>query len=138
MFWHKPCSQIFVNEWTKTDAQLKVDDMAAVGSGERREEEIERLAAQTGRLIREAEPESRAELAEAASTVLRQEALTPEAPGQRQEAISRRPANPLAAGIGILMVGTGLTLLFPLIGIAIMACGVIAIIWGAILSVMRN
>jgi hypothetical protein len=112
--------------------------MPTEGSAEQREEEIERLAAQTGRLIREAAPASRAELAEAASAILREEALTPDAPGHRHEVISRRPANPLAAGIGILMVGAGLTLLFPLIGIAMMACGVIAIIWGAILSVMRN
>jgi hypothetical protein len=113
--------------------------MAVEGSAQRREAEIERLAAETGRLIREAEPDSRAELAEAASAILREEALSAQAPPPNQyEPVSRRPVNPLAAGIGILMVGAGLTLLFPLIGIAMMVCGAFAIIWGAIISVMRN
>jgi hypothetical protein len=114
------------------------DDMPAEGSAQQREEEIERLAAQTGRLIRDAEPASRAELAEAASAILREEALSGQAAALPQQAPGRRPMNPLAAGIGILMVGAGLTLLFPLVGIAVMACGVIAIIAGVILSMVRK
>jgi hypothetical protein len=110
----------------------------AVNSSLQREEEIERLAAQTGRLIREAEPASRAELAEAASTILREEALTGQGPERPREPVNRRPVNPLAAGIGILLVGAGLTLLFPLVGIGVMACGAIAIVWGAIISVLRK
>jgi hypothetical protein len=105
---------------------------------QQREEQIERLATETGRLIREAEPASRAELAEAASAILREEALTGQGPERAPEPVSRRPVNPLAAGIGILLVGAGLTLLFPLVGIAVMACGAIAIIWGAIISVVRK
>jgi hypothetical protein len=112
--------------------------MIPEASPRQREEEIERLAAQTGRLIREAEPASRAELAEAASAILREEALTAQEPPQRQESASRRPMNPLAAGLGLLVVGAGLTLLFPLVGIALMVCGVMATIWGAIISVMRK
>jgi hypothetical protein len=44
----------------------------------------------------------------------------------------------LAAGLGISIVGAGLALLFPLIGIAMIACGVIAIIWGTIITVRRS
>ena len=112
--------------------------MPVDSSLQQREEEIERLAAQTGRLIREAEPASRAELAEAASAILREEALTGQGTDPPKEPVRRRPVNPLAAGIGILMVGAGLTLLFPLVGIAVMACGAIAIVWGAIMSVTRK
>lgn len=112
--------------------------MAANSSLHEREEEIERLAAQTGRLIREAEPASRAELAEAASAILREEALTGEVPQPPPRPVSQRPVNPLAAGIGILIVGAGLTLLFPLVGVAVMACGAIAIVWGAIISAVRK
>ena len=103
-----------------------------------KEEEIERLAAQTGRLIREAEPASRAELAEAASAILREEALTGQEREQPTASLRRQPVNPLAAGIGILLVGAGLTLLFPFVGFAVMACGAIAIVWGAIISTVRK
>jgi hypothetical protein len=112
--------------------------MAVNSSVHEREEEIERLAAQTGRLIREAEPASRTELTEAASAILREEALTGEVPQPSPEPVSHRPVNPLAAGIGILIVGAGLTLLFPLVGVAVMACGAIAIVWGAIISAVRK
>jgi hypothetical protein len=102
------------------------------------EEEIERLVAQAGRLIRQAEPGVREELAEAATTILREEALTPQGTEQRQVSQSRQPVNPLAAGLGLLVVGVGLALLFPLVGIGIMVCGAIAIVWGAIISAMRK
>ena len=102
-----------------------------------REEEIERLATQTGRLIREAEPGARTELVEAASAILREEALTAQSPETSSQIQSRKPVNPLAAGLGIVVVGAGMALLFPLIGIALMACGVLAVVWGAIISARR-
>ena len=107
-------------------------------SARHREEEIERLAAQAGRLIREAEPGTRAELADAANAILREEALTGQTPELQRETVERSRVNPLAAGIGILVIGAGLTLLFPLIGIALMFCGAIAITWGLIISVTRR
>jgi len=112
--------------------------MPASTPSQQREEEIERLAAQTGRLIREAEPTSRAELADVASAILREEALTGQEAEPVKEPVSRRPVNPLAAGIGILLVGAGLTLIFPFVGIAVMVCGAIAIVWGAIISILRK
>jgi hypothetical protein len=112
--------------------------MPAPELARQKEEEIERLAAQVGRLIREAEPASRAELADAATAVMREEALTTEAPAPVKELPRRRPLNPLAAGIGVLLVGAGFTLLFPLLGIAIMVLGAIAVVWGIIISAVRE
>ncbi len=112
--------------------------MPAHGSAQQREEEIERLAAQTGRLIREADAASRVELADAASAILREEALAGGEPAAPPQPASRRVVNPLAAGIGIMIVGAGLTVLFPLVGVATMICGAIAIVWGLLISVMRK
>jgi hypothetical protein len=107
-------------------------------SARQREDEIERLVAQAGRLIREAEPGARGELAEAAAAILREEALTAQAAVERQAGQSRQPVNPLAAGLGLLVVGAGMVLLFPFVGVAIMVCGAIAIVWGIAISAMRK
>jgi hypothetical protein len=101
-----------------------------------REPEIARPPVQAGGLIRLADPSAPAELAGAASTILREEALTGQARQQPLESQRRRRKNPLAAGIGMLMVGVGLALLIPVIGVAMMACGVGAIVWGIIISVV--
>jgi hypothetical protein len=38
----------------------------------------------------------------------------------------RRPLNPLAAGIGLIMVGAAVTLVVPFVGLTLAACGVLA------------
>jgi hypothetical protein len=101
-----------------------------------KEEEIERLATETARLIRDAEPGTQQQLAEAASAIIREESQTP--PQTAQPAAVRRPMNPLAAGLGLLLVGGGLSFLTPFIGLALIGAGIIAVIWGLIISWARK
>jgi hypothetical protein len=42
--------------------------------------------------------------------------------------------NPLAAGLGLLIIGAGLSFLIPLVGIMLGAVGLIGIAWGAVMS----
>jgi len=109
-------------------------------SAREREEAIERSAAYTGRLIRGAESESRAELAEAASAILREEALGGVASVDRPLATDARtrPVNPLGAGIGIIVLGAAISLLLPFVGISMMALGVAALLWGLVISIRRR
>jgi hypothetical protein len=102
-----------------------------------KEEEIERLATETARLIREAEPGTQQQLAEAASAIIREESQTP-AQETAQPASIRRPMNPLAAGLGLLVVGTGFSFLTPFIGLALIVAGIIAVVWGLIISWARK
>lgn len=105
-----------------------------------REEEVERLAFQLGQIIRDGDNDSRAELAEAASAIMREEAISadrgPVAPAQERRSRSRA-LNPLAAGIGLVLLGAGMALLVPLVGIAIAVVGAVAVLWGLAISWSR-
>jgi hypothetical protein len=102
---------------------------------QKREEQIERLARETGRLIREASPEIQEELREAASALLREEAH------ERQAFVApetRRSMNPLAAGLGLVLIGAGLAFIIPPVGLALLVAGIAAVVWGAVISFVRK
>jgi hypothetical protein len=46
--------------------------------------------------------------------------------------------NPLAAGLGLLLVGGGLSFIIPPVGIALVGAGIIAVVWGAVISFVRK
>lgn len=106
-----------------------------------REAEIERLAGAIGRLIQASDPESREELAEIANSLIREQGLRPSLTSLEKEVVAdarRRPLNPLAAGIGLLMIGAAVTLLLPFVGLTLAAFGVVAALWGITISAMRK
>jgi hypothetical protein len=100
---------------------------------QKREEEIERLAREIGRLIRESDPETQEELKEAASAVMREEAQSRGAQKTPQPERQRK-MNPMAAGLGLLVVGAGLAFLIPAVGVVLIVIGFAAVIWGAVIS----
>jgi hypothetical protein len=102
---------------------------------QRREEEIERLAQETGRLIREANPETQEELREAATAIIREEAHEVHETTQPE---TRRAMNPLAAGLGLMVIGAGLAFIIPPVGLGLLAIGVLAIIWGGVISAISK
>jgi hypothetical protein len=101
-----------------------------------KEEEIERLALETARRIREAEPESRQQLVEMVSAIIREEARADEVSLPSQ--VERKPMNPLAGGIGLLLIGSALAFITPPIGLVLVVCGLIAVVWGVIISWVRK
>ncbi|MGZ8452223.1 MAG: hypothetical protein ACXW6K_10580 [Candidatus Binatia bacterium] len=118
---------------TKVEAQLISQSL--------REAEIERLAGEIGRLIQDSDPESREELAQSANSLLREQGLRLNPASVNDQVVAdarRRPLNPLAAGIGLIMVGAAITLLLPFVGLTLAACGVIAALWGVIISTLRK
>jgi hypothetical protein len=128
--------------YTETNPRTAPQGNPGLLSEEAREREIERLATEIGRLIHQADAEIREELAESATALLREEGLRA---GMEQQAMAqtaqldarRERINPLAAGIGLMVVGAGLSLLVPFLGIALAAIGALAVIWGLILSWKR-
>jgi hypothetical protein len=100
-----------------------------------REEEIERLAREAGRLIGEADPETREDLREAAFAIMREEAHEVR---EITEPETRQAMNPLAAGLGLVVIGAGLTFIMPPVGLGLLVIGTVAIVWGAVISAIRK
>jgi hypothetical protein len=98
-----------------------------------REQEIERLAQELGRLIQSAEPEKREDLKELAYTLIREEIFEQDVKGAR-ERTTAGPFNPLATGILISILGAGFFFIFPVVGLALVAFGFIFIVTGAAIT----
>lgn len=106
-----------------------------------RELKIENLAAEIGRLIHGSNPEAREDLARAATALLREDGLRATVPALGKDLLTdagHRPFNPLAAGIGLTLVGAAMALMIPFLGIALGGFGAVAVIWGLILSWTRT
>ena len=99
-----------------------------------REQEIEGLAQELGRLIQGADPERREDLKELAFALIREELIHTaegeEVPGGSTPA----PFNPLGTGVLIFCLGGGLSFVFGPVGLVLMLGGVIFIVWGALIS----
>jgi hypothetical protein len=112
---------------------MSFDDMQ--NEQQQREKRVERLARELGRLIRSAEPATQEELRDAASVVMRQEARgMPEG----EQLPRRRPVNILSAGLGVLVVGAALAVVLPPVGLTLALCGLMALIWGAIITWIKT
>ena len=99
-----------------------------------REQEIERLAQELGRLIQGADPERREDLKELAIALIREE-LIHKAEGEESPGGSTpAPFNPLGTGILIFCLGAGLSFVFGPVGVVLMLGGLIFVVWGALIS----
>jgi len=101
---------------------------------EAREQEIERLAQELGRLIQGADPERREDLKELAFALIREEFIH-KADGEANKAGAvPGPFNPLGTGVLIFVLGAGLSFVFGPVGLLLMAGGVVFVVWGALIS----
>jgi hypothetical protein len=99
-----------------------------------REQEIERLAEEIGRLIQGANPERREDLKELAFALIREE-LIHEAEGDESSGGSTpAPFNPLGTGILIFFLGAGLSFVFGPVGLLLKSGGVDFVVWGALIT----
>ncbi len=98
------------------------------------EDEVEKLAQDIGRLIREVNPERREDLKELAYTLIREEMNQSAAGEVMKEGSPAGPFNPLGVGVLILVLGAGLSFIFGPVGLVLMLGGFIFILWGAMIS----
>jgi hypothetical protein len=99
-----------------------------------REQEIEGLAQEIGRLIQGADPERREDLKELAFALIREELIHKPEDQERGVGSVPAPFNPLGTGVLIFCLGAGLSFIFPPVGLVLMLAGLIFIVWGALIS----
>lgn len=107
-------------------------------ASEAREQEIERLAQELGRLIQGADPERRDDLKELAFALIREEFI--HRPGGESGAAGSAPApfNPLGTGVLIFFLGAGMSFVFGPVGLVLMGGGIIFVIWGGLISWIKG
>lgn len=101
---------------------------------EAREQEIERLAQELGRLIQGAEPERREDLKELAFALIREELIHDAERNVSGGDSAPAPFNPLGTGVLIFVLGGGLSFVFGPVGLVLMLGGLIFVVWGALIS----
>jgi len=117
-----------------------MEPKAATAAEVRSEEQVEHLITDISRIIRAAEPEKRAGLKELAETLLHEEvaSIAEEAPETQRAPERLRRMNPIAPGILLIILGLGLMLIIPLIGVTLAIIGLILAVWGGVISGLRK
>ena len=105
---------------------------------EAREQEIERLAQELGRLIQGADQEQRNDLKELAFALIREEFIHKVEPSETQDGSKPAPFNPLATGILLFILGAGLSFVFGPVGLLLMLAGIGFAIWGALITWLKG
>jgi hypothetical protein len=108
------------------------------GAPQEREQEIERLAQELGRLIQGADPERREDLKELAFALIREELIHTGEGEKIAGGSTPTPFNPLGTGVLIFFLGAGLSFVFGPVGLVLMLGGLIFVIWGALISWFRR
>ena len=99
-----------------------------------REQEIERLAQEIGRLIQRADSERREDLKELAFALIREELIHKAEDEESRGGSTPAPFNPLGTGVLIFCLGAGLSFIVGPVGLFLMLGGFIFVAWGALIS----
>src|SRR5215467_1325565 len=102
------------------------------------EQEIERLVRELGQIVRSADPEKQDDLKGFASILVDQEFVLAGGSTRIAERQERRSMNPLAVGLGLLVLGAGLFIFVPAVALVLGILGFIGVVWGLGRSTNRN
>jgi hypothetical protein len=103
-----------------------------------REQEIERLAQEIGRLIQGADPQRRDDLKDLAFALIREELIHEAGDEKTKGGSTPAPFNPLGTGVLIFVLGAGLSFIVGPVGLVLMLGGVIFVVWGALISWLQR
>ncbi len=101
-----------------------------MNASERRDEQIEELAGDLARAVRNAPPEDRTALRDYASEIIR--SSTEETPERHASRRDTKRGSSLAAGVLLVVFGLGFMMLVPSVGGTIVAIGFVAMLIGVL------
>ena len=99
---------------------------------------LERLAREIGEIIEKARPEEREELRQMASDLIREEIARTQGRTNESDDATKRPLNPLALGAFVLILGAGLSIVLPPVGLILVGGGLATILLGAMYHVVTK
>jgi len=105
---------------------------------EAREQEIERVAQELGRLIQGADRERREDLKELAFALIREEFIHKAETNENQAGSKPAPLNPLGTGVLIMILGAGVSFVLGPVGLMLMLAGIVFVVWGALISWIKG
>jgi len=125
--------------WIEFRVPLPTPDHSPSDYGLKIEEQVERLITNISRVIQAAEPAKRAGLKELAETLLHEEISTIYEESQPVETQPQRSRfNPLAPGVLLILLGLGLFVIIPFIGLTLGLIGLVLAIWGGTMSFFKK
>ena len=92
---------------------------------------LERLAREIGEVIEKAQPEEREELRQLAVDLIQEETVRTPVTPEENSSSARRPLNPIALGGFVLILGAGISILLPPVGLVLVGGGLATVVLGA-------
>ena len=105
---------------------------------ENQEAEVERLVRELGQVVRSVDAKRQDQLKEFVSTLWDQELIPMETSEDETLDAPQPPMNPLAAGLGLCVLGAGLFFFIPPVAIALGIIGLAGIVWGAAINFTKK
>ncbi len=92
--------------------------------------DLERLVHEIGEVIEKARPEEREELRQMATDLMQEEMVQTQVPPAENNTAAKRPLNVIALGAFVMIIGAGLSILMPPIGLLLVAAGLATLFLG--------
>ena len=100
--------------------------------------DVERLVHEIGGVIEKARPEEREELCQMASDLIQEEMVRAQLQHGQSDAEAKHPLNLVGLGAFVLILGAGISILVPSIGLILLGGGLAALILGAIYRMVSD
>lgn len=101
---------------------------------------VEQLARELAEAINDAEAGGRVVMRDYAIDLLRDSvgSESTDAPDEAENTAAKAPLNPFAMGIPFLLIGAVLTVIFPPVGVALLALGTVTCLVGVVMAMVRS